>query len=308
MDSNSFSLSFSLAGRRIFSIPLEVEHHNAFRNHSVAEILSAVQAPTEELKTPSIFWSAEIGEASLESEFVRCGDTMVLVLQRHPRYLTRFEGSFDELLQRLSSRRRSTLKRKVRKFVKAGDSDEADWRVYRSVEELEDFLELARPVAEQSYQARLFDGALPDTEEFKQEVLRLASAGQCRGYLLFLYQRPVAYLYTPVVDDAYEFQFLGYDESLSSMSPGVVLQYLVHELLFDEKEVSYFDFTAGEGAHKATFANERMECCDLLCVKSSLRYWCLFRSFLAWNTVVDTLRELADRLEIAGKLRRLVRR
>lgn len=230
------------------------------------------------------------------------------LLQRYPRYRTCFDGSFDGLLAGLSAKRRSTLRRKVRKFARASGDGEIDWQEYRDAEGMREFLEHAVPLARGTYQARLFDGALPEDPDFARDAQNAAAGGLARGYLLFLEGRAVAYLYTPVRGESLVFAYLGYDPECAALSPGIVLQYLVHQRLFQEKPVRYFDFTGGEGDHKALFATERQECCDLLCMPAKWRWRLLFAVHAWWNALVTAAKHLADRLGLRANLRRLVRR
>lgn len=305
-DQEVYKLRFSVAGRTFFSVPLAVSYVDAFRVVPLSKIPALAEAEDGRGRSASLFWSSEVDVSSPDT--VRSNGKMYRVLQRFPRYLTSFDGSFDDLLNGLSSRRRSTLKRKVRKFQREGEHDTIDWREYRSSEEMSEFLELARPLAEQTYQARLFDGALPSDTQFRSDALQAAGRGLSRGYLLFLQQQPVAYLYTPQVDDTLVYAYLGYDSQMSSLSPGTVLQYLVHERLFVEKSVKYFDFTAGEGDHKALFSTQQYACCDVLCVPDSFRMNLLMATHRNWNRLVLRLRQIADAAQVSSKFRRLLRR
>jgi hypothetical protein len=85
--------------------------------------------------------------------------------QYERRYID-LDGTFDEYLKRFSSKSRSTLRRKVRKFAKLCGG-EPTWRTYRTPKEMEEFYRLAREVSRRTYQERLLDAGLPETDEFK---------------------------------------------------------------------------------------------------------------------------------------------
>ena len=56
-----------------------------------------------------------------------------------------------------------------------------------------EFFRYARTVSEITYQEKLLDAGLPDSEEFLGEMERLAQQGHVRGFILFLEDKPVSY-------------------------------------------------------------------------------------------------------------------
>lgn len=299
-----FKLRFAVAGRTLFSFSLPVTHTQAFRKHSLSQILEGRGQNVTAQIPNTMFWSAEIDRDSADQ--CSANGTLFRVVQRFPRFLTEFEGDFDGLLAGVSSKRRSTLKRKVRRFAKESGGDIC-WREYRGVEELAEFFALALPLAEKTYQSRLFDGALPETDEFLQSATLAAESDLVRAYLLFLDDKPAAYLYAPLEEDTLIYAYLGYDPSLSQLSPGTVLQYLVHERLFEQSEIRRFDFTAGDGAHKQLFSNRRYECCDVLAVPDRVRWRLILAVHSCWDALVSASGARMEAWGLKARLRKLFR-
>jgi len=181
---------------------------------------------------------------------------------QYTRHYVDLEGDFEGYLKKFSSKSRSTLGRKVRKFAEASGG-EIDWREYRTGEELREFHRLARQVSERTYQENLLRSGLPEGEAFLRELDELASQDQARGYLLFHGGKPIAYLCCPAEADVLLYEYVGYDPEFQSASPGTVLQYLVLERLFAEGRFRILDFTEGEGPHKEFFATGSQLCADL---------------------------------------------
>lgn len=289
MNESVYPLRFTIANRMLFSVNLGVAHINAFGKVTTDDIGDLI--PDQ--------WSAHLDGYLLHSVQVnrelptlqRTEHQIQYVLARYNHYRTDLTGSFDDFLQTKASKTRSTLRRKVRKFAEAGKDGQLDWREYHTPDELESFFALALPLARTTYQARLFEGALPDTAAFRAESQALASSGQLRCYLLFLDQVPVAYLYSPIEDRTAIYAYLGYDESVSMLSPGTVLQYLVHERLFSDPDVDWFDFTEGDGAHKALFATDRLTSCNILCLQDSFRNRMLARLHDLWNRLISQIKQ-----------------
>lgn len=216
-------------------------------------------------------------------------------------------GSFDAYLARFSSKSRSTLQRKVRRFAQA-DGGELRLREFRRPEEMDELLALACGVSRKSYQERLLKRGLPASPAFAARLRAAAAAGAVRGYLLFLHDAPVSYVVSFVADGIASYDHVGFDPDCSALSPGTVLQYLVLRSLFAEPAIRVFDFTQGEGAHKAFFATHAVRC--------ARTYFFARRPML--RMLVELHRGLdgfsrgcagaLDRLGVKGRVKRLIRR
>lgn len=234
-------------------------------------------------------------------------DLLRYVPSQYERRYIDLEGTFDDYLKRFSSKSRSTLRRKVRKFGRLCGG-QPRWKSYRTPEECEEFHRLAREVSQKTYQERLLDAGLPETEQFKEEMLRAAERDETRGYLLFHEERPVAYLHCPIHDGVVFYGFLGYDPEYAKWSPGTVLQHLALEQLFQEPDLTMFDFTEGEGAHKSFFSTHGVLCADIYYLKKTLRNRFLVRLHTTLDSLSRAIVRLLDRLGLKERIKRLIRR
>ena len=293
MTTSVYPLRFTVANRTLCSVNLRVAHINGFGKATTDNFGSLLpdQCPTD--LDGYLLHSVQV--ASELPVLQRSEPTIQYVLARYTHYRTDLTGSFEDFLKTKASKTRSTLRRKVRKFAEAGKDGELDWREYHGPKDLETFFKLALPLAQTTYQARLFEGALPDTPEFREESRQLASSGQLRCYLLFLNGAPVAYLYSPIENRTAIYAYLGYDESVSVLSPGTVLQYLVHERLFSDPDVDWFDFTEGDGAHKALFANDLSPSINLLCLRDTLRNRALTQLHSHWGRSLERVKRFLEK-------------
>ena len=98
-------------------------------------------------------------------------------------------------------------------------------------------------------------------------MLANAEADNMRCFLLFLGGEPVAYLSLPVSGHTLVYAHLGYDPAWAALSPGTVLQMEALRELFEEERFRFFDFTEGEGAHKALFGSHSIACCSFLLLR-----------------------------------------
>ncbi len=236
----------------------------------------------------------------------RNGDTLRYVMSHYTRYHTELRGDFEGYLAKFSAKTRSTLRRKVRRFLELGK--DCAMREYRRPEEMEEFQRLARAVSALTYQEKLLDAGLPAGPEYLSELIDLAKSDAVRAYMLSMNGKGIAYLCCPVVNGVLLYSYLGYDPAHSDLSPGTVLQYLVFEKLFEQKTYRAFDFTEGQGEHKKFFATHETPCADICYFpqSASAEFW------VALHRGVGALSSLSgdalDALGMKSAVKRLLRR
>lgn len=232
----------------------------------------------------------------------RMAEHLLYAPRRYQRHWTALEGSFDDYLAKLSGKTRTTLRRKVKKFDQAAGG--RDVRVYKTPAEMDIFHKLARDISEKSYQERLMAAGLPTDQGFLQEMQVRAADDRVRGYLLFHQGVPVAYTYGPVDDGVVIYDHTGFDPAYRALSPGTVLQFLTLESLFAEGRFRRFDFTEGEGAHKALFGTHSQDCMDLYILRKRPR---VFGAVMVQTVIERGTEMLAAGLEQVGVKRYLKR-
>lgn len=238
--------------------------------------------------------------------FARRDGYIRYIPQRFHRHYIDLTGSMDDYAATFSGKTRSTLRRKIRKFAEL-DSDRIDWRAYQTPAEMMDFYDLARRISVKTYQERLLDAGLPESEDFRAGMMRLAEAGRVRAYLLFLKGEPVSYLYLPVEEDRLIYAYLGYDPEHARHSPGTVLQWLAVEALFAEGGFRYFDFTEGQGAHKELFGTNSLFCANVFFLKDTARNRRLVRLHRMLTGLSDKMVAFLDRLGVKQTIKKWLR-
>jgi CelD/BcsL family acetyltransferase involved in cellulose biosynthesis len=221
-------------------------------------------------------------------------------------YVALGSGTFAQYLEGFSPRSRSTLRRKLRRCAEA-HPDGMAFREYRTPEEMERFLEVAPALSMLTYQERLLDKGLPHDERFREELRRLAAAGEVRGYVLFLGGRPAAYLLCPLRQGCVFYEWLGYDPAFASLSPGTVLQYLALERLFAEGCHRRFDFTEGEGEHKEFWARGYSRCADVFYFRPSPRHVAMVGCHAAFQGLSRAAVRVLDLLGWKARVKRAIR-
>ncbi|KQQ87011.1 GNAT family N-acetyltransferase [Massilia sp. Leaf139] len=215
--------------------------------------------------------------------------------------------SFEDYQKKFSSKTRSTINRKIRKFTEHCGGT-LKWHSYRKPDEVPAFFQLARAVSKLTYQEKLLDAGLPDTPEFMERARALAASGHLRAYVLFDGDKPVSYLYCPVQDGVAIYSYLGYDPAYMHLSVGTVLQWLALEEMFNEGGLRYFDFTEGQSDHKRLFATHQRQCANVFLVRPTLRNAAILRGHAMMDRFSVWTGQLLDRYGVKAKVRRLIRR
>lgn len=214
--------------------------------------------------------------------------------------------TFDQYKAKFSSKTRSTIARKVKKYSEfCGGA--LQWKAFSAPEEIRGFVAAARRVSSLTYQERLHQAGLPDGEEFVRQSERLAEEGALRAYLLCHGDRPVAYLYCPISDGIVIYAYLGYDPNYSQWSVGTVLQWLALESIFAERGLRCFDFTEGQSEHKRLFATHTRRRANVYFVRPTLRNRALLHSHAALDRLSGLLGDALERWGVKAKIRRLMR-
>jgi hypothetical protein len=190
------------------------------------------------------------------SDLTRVGGGVRYIPNRHVSHSFAVEGEFSDFLnETMSKKSRSTIERKIRRCAREFGG-KLSVTEYRTEEEIAQFYLLAGQVSERSYQERLLQIGLPETDEFKQQIMASAKSNTVRGYVLFGEGRPLAYLYLPIVEGTVMvYEYMGYDPEFRKLSTGAVLQHLAFQKIFASKCTKYFDFMPGDGTHKALYGN-----------------------------------------------------
>jgi CelD/BcsL family acetyltransferase involved in cellulose biosynthesis len=241
-------------------------------------------------------------EAELAAIIAQHSSLLALVRQRYARRYADLSGDFDTYLATFSGKSRSTLRRKVRKFAEVSGGA-LDIRAYREPDEITEFLRLARRVSAKTYQEKLLDAGLPDDPESKAEMMHAAARDEACGWLLFVDNEPVSYLYAPADGGTLIYAYLGYDPDWAGHSPGTVLQVEAMRQIIEEGRFRRFDFTEGDGQHKRQFATDGVGCADVLLLRKTPGNYLVAAALTGFDHIVSFAKSLG-----LGKWVRRVRR
>ena len=301
-----YALKYQLGDWTVFSttIPLQVS--------SVKVAVRAVperqpEPPAEPLAAGSQgFLVRALPVAEALSPIGVTGDYLRYVQLQYRHSIIDFRPTFEEYQRKFSSKTRSTINRKVRRYAEHSGGT-LSWKTYRTVEELRAFLPLAREVARKTYQERLLDAGIPESDWFVRGMESLAAQDHVRAFILFDRERPVSYLYCPVDDGTLIYAYLGYDPDYMKLSVGTVLQWLALEQMFGEGCFRCFDFTEGESDTKRLFATREVLCANVLFLRNTLKNRALAHSHWQMGRFSSWLGDTLDKLGIKAKVKRYLR-
>lgn len=299
----SVSVDFTVGSRRLVSVRKNLATWAFSLEEALAADANPLAAPSP---GPDGFRVLSAPLDIVPAIQARFPDYVIGARQDYPRHFIAMDGTFEDYMASFSAKTRSTLRRKARKLEKEVGHE---YRIteHRTPQEIEAFLAKARPLSAKTYQARLLDAGLPDAPEATREMLGLAEQDQLRGYLLEGPQAPVAYLLLPIHGETVVYAHLGYDPNWARLSPGTVLQMEALERLFAERRYAYFDFTEGDGAHKAMFGTNSAPCASFMLLSPTIENRALMASRTAFDASVAGLKSLAQRSGALARIRSRLR-
>ncbi len=275
--------------------------------HDIDAVLA--EAPADMPPAASDGWLLRsLPQSRLATLEARTGAWLTAVRQRYPRHYIPMDGAgFDDWWQGFSSKTRSTLSRKARRLAEQFDGGFAV-RAYRTAAEIAEFMSLAAALSERTYQARLMQAGLPTGEADIAAAVSAAADDNVRAFLLFAGARAIAYLYLPVEQDILVYAHLGYDPGFADLSPGTVLHVEAMRMLYAEGRFRAFDFTEGDGAHKAQFGRASVACADVLVLRPTLRNRAALATMAGIDGFAARSREVLDRMGLRARVKALLRR
>lgn len=307
LDRTTYRMRFQVGDWTLFSVGIPV----CVRQLSVSEAIAETNAdlqPTAPLPSDCKgFLYRSVPDKGDRSELYAEGDYFCYVMSRAPRYFIEFGEKFDDYINtNFSSKTRSTIRRKIKKFAKH-TGGELEWKAYRTPDEMMVFHGQAREVAAETYQEKLFEGALPNDDGFIEQMCREAATDSVRAYLLFHDGKAVSYLYLRSEDGCLTYDYLGYLPDYAKWSVGTVLQWVALEALFAEKKFHLFDFTEGDGSHKRLFATNHVPIANVIYLRRNLGNYVLITGHRLCNGFSVWAGEVLDRWGIKKTIKNFLR-
>ncbi|MDQ6679955.1 MAG: GNAT family N-acetyltransferase [Pseudomonadota bacterium] len=297
---------FQLGDQTLFSVSLPLQMRTMQLGDGVDAVIDSFP-PLDLLASGSQgFGVRALPLAAVQTAGHTATGYLCYVQSLYRRYYIDLHSGFDAYKGRFSAKSRSTITRKVNRYARhCGGA--VSWKIFKAPADMLEFHRLARAVSSRSYQERLLDAGLPDSQHFVSTMQELARLDLVRAYILYDGDRPVSYLYCPVEAGVLIYAHLGYDPEYLKMSVGTVLQWLALESVFAEGRFRFFDFTEGQSEHKRLFATHDIQCANVFFMRPSLRNKLLVRSHRAFDRLSQLIGIGLERLGMKTKVKRLLR-
>ncbi|MCM0000992.1 MAG: GNAT family N-acetyltransferase [Erythrobacter sp.] len=294
-------IDFTLGTRRLVSVPRELATWGFTLEDVLAAALPAAPAPARDgvrvLSAPTTLLP------DLAARYPGC---IAGGRQDYRRHYIDMGLDHDSYMARFSGKTRSTLKRKARRLAEEAPGG-YQVTAHRTPAEIEAFLAAALPLSAKTYQARLLGAGLPGDAGSRRAMLEAAEDDRMRAFLLHAGGAAIAYLALPVSGRTLVYAHLGYDPTWARLSPGTVLQIEALARLFAENTFAWFDFTEGEGAHKALFGTHAAACSSFVLLRPTFTNRTLLGAREVFDAGVAGAKALAERSGALGRIRARLR-
>lgn len=234
---------------------------------------------------------------------------MRFVPSHYDRALLTIRGSFADYSARFNAKQRGKYKRYVKKIAELTPGGEC-FRLYSKPEEILEWHRLASEVARDSYQAKLFERALPSGPEFERKLVELAKEGRTWGGLLSVEGKPIVYWWFTMHGRRILSEFTGYDQKYRELSPGTALLWLCLEQMFAAQKWDVFDFGEGDADYKQTFSTHSQRCAEVFYFRKQPRTLSIVSlDMLLWGSrrLAKPLEDELERRGVKARLKRLLR-
>lgn len=297
---------YQLSDITLLSLPIRLQVR-AERLANDTPPVTTLDVPQDDLEAGSEgFLVRGLPIASEQPPITTLGRYLCYIPKQYQHCYIDLSTTFEEYKAKFSSKTRSTINRKIKKFAEHCGG-QLKWKTYKTPEEITEYIGLARAVSKLTYQERLLDAGLPESEAFIRNALAMAAEGRVRAYILFDGDRPVSYLYCPVTDGVLSYAYVGYDPEYMDKSVGLVLQWQAVEQLYSEGGFRYFDFTEGQSDHKRLFSTHQRLCANVFFIRKNLRNATIVRSHKLMNGISESLGEWMEKVGLKAKLKRILR-
>jgi hypothetical protein len=176
-----------------------------------------------------------------------------------PRYVIEHAGSFDQYLAGLGSSSRQTFRYSVRK-LKRDMEDQVRLERYTEARQIEDFIRDAEEVSKNTYQWKELGLGFSNRAGIDRRLRAAAALGQFCGYILFLRDKPTAFIEGFRSSDLFIFYQIGFLPELSKLSVGTVaVLEVLRDLMDSPHPPRTYDFLPGEDSYKRRMSNQESE-------------------------------------------------
>jgi hypothetical protein len=207
-------------------------------------------------------------------------------------------GSFDEYMAKLSSSSRQTFKYSVRRLRREMENEVRLVR-FCAQSEIVEFLRDGREVSRNTYQWKELGFGLSDEVGANRRLGAAAELGQLCSYVLYLRDKPSAFIEGFRAPDLFIFYQIGYLPELGKLSVGTVaVLEVIRDLMESANPPRRIDFLSGDDGYKKRMGNKNGE----------ERSHYLFPNAIQWRLVTLGLRACSLMTDVAWNVKHKLRK
>lgn len=242
-------------------------------------------------------------------EYVRESFLLVHLGKPFEHHCIKMPATLDEYLHQLSGRSRQNLLRAERNLSKDME-EKVRLERFSDASGVERFVADATRISRKTYQWNLLGLGLRDSEGLARQLAYEAERGLLRNYILYCRDDPVAFMIGAQEPGAtYYYIDVGFDPDYAKWSVGSMLQLKVLRDLFASPGTPVlFDFSTGEGQHKARFGNFSRPEANVMLLPKTMRMRATSMAYASTERLSTAGATMLDRMGLKAKIKKFIRR
>ena len=156
-------------------------------------------------------------------------------------------GSINEYLKKFNHKKRKNLKR-IEKKLNSTFPDKLQLKLFKTTNDLDMLVSACEEIAQKTYQRGLGVGFV-NIKENRERLELIAKKGWLSSFLLYIEDKPVAFLITTLYKDILYGDYIGYDKTYHKYSPGTFILLKAIEIS-SLQQITEMDFGFGDAEYK----------------------------------------------------------
>ena len=217
-----------------------------------------------------------------------------------------FPATYDEYLASLSRKSRYKYKKTFEKFCTMFEG-KFHFETFQNQSSVSDFFSYLNDIYKLTWQAKTF--GLKERNSDKTIALHkvIAEQNQFLSYVLFIENKPIAFILGYTCAQEYLYFEIGYDENFKNIEPGKVLAWMLIDDLYKNHQIKSLDFDTGENNYKKVLGNKHYYCNKLLLTKSYSAASLLIRVQILLRKTYKLIHKIVVKLGLDGKIRKKIK-
>lgn len=173
--------------------------------------------------------------------------------------LINFPETYEQYISELSYKSRTNYRKAYEKFCRQCDGN-YEFKEFSSNDDVAPFFNQLDDIYKKSWQAQTKGHTQRNTNEAIQLHQAIAQKKMFLGYILYIANKPVAFILGYLVNETFLHFEIGFDGGYRKQQPGKVLEWLLIKKLYQDHKVKLLDYDTGENDYKKILGNNHIYC------------------------------------------------